>query len=85
VLFGAVRHGSAETPAPRGTVTTSAAHRGLGSPFALADWLASAVSLEIADLGMATPSQCCEDEQLAMLTSTATSGSVTTRTRDRLA
>jgi hypothetical protein len=67
-----------------GTVTTTAAHRGLGSPFAAANWLATAVSREIADLGTATLPDGCGDEQLAKL-SIAMSGSVTTRTRDRFA
>jgi hypothetical protein len=34
--FGAMRPGPAETSALWGTVTTTAAHRGLGSPFAVA-------------------------------------------------
>jgi hypothetical protein len=81
VRFGAI---PAETSTPRGTVTSTAAHRGLESPFAVANWLASAVSLEIADLGTVTPPDCCEDEQLARA-SAAISGNATTRTRERLA
>ena len=80
--FGAMRPGSAEISALGGTATTTAAHRGVASPFAVANRLAIAVSREIADLGTVTLPDCCEDEQLARL-STAMSGSVTTRTRDR--
>ena len=86
MLSGAIRPGSAEILARslRGTVTTTAAHRGLGSPFPAANWLAIAVSREIADLGTVTPPDCREDEQLARL-STAMSGSMAKRTRDRVA
>src|SRR5215467_1305873 len=81
VLFGAV---PAEAVTPLGTVTTTAAHRGWGSPFAVANRLANTVSRDIAEPGTVTLPDCCEGVQLAML-STAISGSPARRTRDRFA